>query len=263
MGVGRGVAGLLVVAAVLVSGCQAWPTRGADQGSGEGPQETVAPAGEMVVGTTRVVRAQRVLPAHVAGLDIEFDVGAAVRVERLAGRLADLLAVNVVIEERPPRDGRIVELADPGPLRIKAEKSARALLDEVAARSGYEWEYTEAPSARIVFYRYRDAAWSARLAPEAAPPEPEPEPEPEQTVWRIDPAEHMTIRGVVEAWAKGAGWTVVWEAAELDYAVTAKAEFHGTFEEAVDGLFRDTRGYRALIPTAWRANRYLTVKAGG
>ena len=102
--------------------------------------------------------------------------------------------------------------------------------------------------------------------PSAEPePEPvlEPEPEPEQTVWRIDPIEHMTIRGVVEAWARGAGWTVVWEAEDLDYSVSAKAVFHGTFEEAVDSLFRETRGYRALIPTAWRANRYLTVKAGG
>ena len=259
MGVARGGAGLLVVATVLVAGCQAWETRGAHQGSGQGPEEPLAPPAEVVLATTRIVRAQRVLPAHVEDLDVEFDAGAPVRVERIAGRLADLLAVNVVIEDRPARDGRIVELADPGPLRIEAMGKARALLDEVAGRSGYEWEYTEVPSSRIVFYRYRDAAWRARLAPLV----PVPEPEPEQTVWRIDPGEHGTIRGVVEAWAKGAGWTVVWEAEDLDYAVTAKAEFHGTFEEAVDGLFRDTRGYRALIPTAWRANRYLTVKAGG
>ena len=257
------VAGALVVAVGVVSGCEALQEIGAGARAGEGSEEPAPapPPAAVVVGTTRVVRTQRVLPAHVEGLDVELDAGGPVRIERLAGRLADLLAVNVVIEERPPRDGRIVALADPGPLRIKAAGSARALLDEVAARSGYEWESTEAPPARIVFYRYRDAAWSARLAPEAAPPEPEPE--PEQTVWRIDPAEHGTIRGVVEAWARGVGWTVVWEAEDLDYAVTAKAEFHGTFEEAVDGLFRDTRGYRALIPTAWRANRYLTVKAGG
>ena len=185
-------------------------------------------------------------------------------IERLAGRLADLLALNVAIEDRPARDGRAVELADPGPLRIEATGKTRGVLDEVAARSGYEWEYVEVPEpARIVFYRYRDAAWRDRQAPVAPEPEAEPEPEPAQTVWRIDPAQHGTIRGVVEAWARGAGWTVVWEAEDLDYAVTARAEFHGTFEEAVDGLFRDTRGYRALIPTAWRANRYLTVKAGG
>ena len=100
MGVGRCVAGLLVVAGGLVSGCQVWPTRGADQGSGEGTEETVAAAGEIVVGTTRVVWAQRVLPAHLEGLDIEFEAGGAVRVERLAVRLADLLAVN----PNPSRD---------------------------------------------------------------------------------------------------------------------------------------------------------------
>ena len=200
------------------------------------------------------------MPARLEGLDVEFATDVPIRVERLAGRLADVLAVNVAIEDRPARDGRTVELADPGPLRIEVAGKAWVLLDEMAARSGYEWEYAEgAQGARFEFYRYRDAAWRERLAPVAAAVPVEPE----QTVWRIDPARHATIREVVEAWAVGAGWTVVWEAEELDYAVTAKAEFHGTFEEAVDGLFRDTRGYRALIPTAWRANRYLTVRAGG
>ena len=63
--------------------------------------------------------------------------------------------------------------------------------------------------------------------------------------------------------AREAGWTVVWEVEEVDYAVTARAVFHGTFEEAVDALLQDTRGYQTLVPTAWRANRYLTVRAGG
>ena len=254
----RSRTGMVVVAAGVVAGCEAL-------GSFAGPARSPAPAveaaagapAELVVGTTRLVRARRVLPARVEALDVEFTTEVPVRVERLAGRVADVLAVNVAIEDRPARDGRAVALEDPGPLRIAVTGKARELLDEVAARSGYEWEYAQGrtPSG-IVFYRYRDAAWRERLAPAPAP-------DGERMVWRIDPARHATIRAVVEAWALGAGWTVVWEAEDLDYAVTAKAEFHGTFEEAVDGLFRDTRGYRALIPTAWRANRYLTVRAGG
>lgn len=255
----RCVVGVVVAAAGVVAGCEALAPFGAPAPAP--PPAMAAPAPEVVVGTTRLVRARRVLPAHLEERDVALATGVPVRVERIAGRLADLLAVNVVVEDRPARDGRTVALADPGPLRIEAAGGVRALLDEVASRSGYEWEYGEgAEGARIVFYRYRDAAWRERRAPEAPPV---PEAVPAQTVWRIDPARHATLRAVVEAWAAGAGWTVVWEAGELDYAVTAGAAFHGTFEEAVDGLFRDTRGYRALIPTAYRANRYLTVRAGG
>lgn len=261
-----GFVGVVVVAAGLVAGCEALSALRVLSAVGvqtPAPQQEDAamPAPEVVVGTTRLVRARRVLPAHLEERDVEFETGAPVRMERLAGRLADLLAVNVVTEDRPARDGRTVALADPDPLRIVVTGTARDLLDEVAARSGYEWEYADARTpAGVVFYRYRDAAWRERLAPE---PAPAPEASPAQTVWRIDPARHATVREVVEDWAAGAGWTVVWEAEGLDYSVTAKAVFHGTFEEAVDGLFRDTRGYRALIPTAYRANRYLTVRAGG
>ena len=252
--------GVVVVAVGVVAGCQALSPFRAPPVPAAPAAAMEPPAAEVVVGTTRLVRARRVLPADLEGLEVEFETDVPVRVERLAGRLADVLAVSIVIEDRPARDGRSVELADPEPLELDVAGNARALLDEVAARSGYEWEYAQGGrGGRIVFYRYRDAAWRARLAPVAV----EEAAEPEQTVWRIDPGRHATIREVVESWALGAGWTVVWEVEDLDYAVTARAEFHGTFEEAVDGLFRDTRGHRALIPTAYRANRYLTVRAGG
>ena len=160
-----------------------------------------------------------------------------------------------MVEDRPARNGESVTLVDPGPLTVASGGGVRELLNDVAAAAGYEWEYDDrAPGPRIVLYRYRDAAWRDAHAPAGGR---------EGQLWRMDPARHATVREVLEEWGRGAGWTVVWEVEDLDYAVSAAATFHGTFEEAVDALLRDTRGYRTLIPTAWRANRYLTVRAGG
>ena len=242
-----------VVAAVLgVAGCELeWPMRATSQGGeavGDAPSETV-------VATVRVERAWRELPQVLKDREVELATDVPLRVERIAGRLADLLEMSVVVEDRPPRDGKAVMLVESEPLEIAIKGSVREVLDHVAARTGYEWEYPEGEMpGRIVFYRYRDEAWRAGLAPAVSA---------EGEVWKVDPRRHGTVRGVLEEWALGAGWTVVWEAEGLDYAVTARAAFHGTFEDAVDALLQDTRGYRALVPTAYRANKYLTVRTGG
>ena len=209
----------------------------------------------VVVATQRLVHSRRLLPARVEETEVEFVPRGSLRMQRLAGRIADLLSVNVVVEDRPARDGRSVEMADPQGYRIAVKGTARELLDEVARSTGYEWEYDEtADAGRIVLFRHMDAAWRDRFSQRA---------DVDNTVWTIEPTRHATVREVLEDWARAAGWTVVWEAEELDYAVTARAVFHGTFEEAIDALFQDTRGHRTLVPTAWRANRYLTVRAGG
>ena len=242
----------IALATVLgVSGCEwkwAMRTPSVDAGETQASQEPV-------VATVRVERVWRELPQALTDREVEFTTDVPLRVDRIAGRLADLFEVSVVIEDRPPRDGGAVVLVEPEPLEIAIKGSVRELLDHVAARTGYEWEYPEGGTpARIVFYRYRDEAWRVRAAPAVSG---------EGEVWKVDPRRHETVRGVLEEWALGAGWTVVWEAEGLDYAVTARATFYGSFEDAVDDLLQYTRGYRALVPTAYRVNRYLTVRAGG
>ena len=216
-------------------------------------------AGASIVATMRVVRARRFLPADLETRDLALRIEQPMGIEQLAGRLADVLAVNVAVEDRPARDGVPVELGEAVPVEVDESGKVREVLDGLALRLGYEWEYVGAAAPpRIVFFRHIDAGWRDRLARAVRE-----EPDRPLDVWRIEPARHETLKGVLEDWAELAGWTVVWEAEDLDYAVTARAVFHGTFEEAVDGLLRDTRGYRTLIPTAWRANRYLTVRVGG
>ena len=255
--------GIWIAAAALIvtSGCELrWPLRGPSAEGGAAPvaseaSESVSEASsEPVVATVRVEKGWRELPETLEVGEVELVTGVPLRVERIAGRLADLLEVKVVVEDRPPRDAEAVVLAEAAPQRIALKGSVRELLDHVAARMGYEWEYAQGATDRIVFFRYRDRAWAERLAPAQSG---------EEEVWKVDPRRHETVRGVLEEWALGAGWTVVWEAEGLDYAVTARATFHGSFEDAVDGLLQETRGYRALVPTAYRANRYLTVRAGG
>jgi len=46
-----------------------------------------------------------------------------------------------------------------------------------------------------------------------------------------------TLRQSVEAWAKRAGWQVVWEADDLDYPIEAALHFRGTFAEAIAQVF--------------------------
>ncbi|MDD9982733.1 MAG: TcpQ domain-containing protein [Gammaproteobacteria bacterium] len=242
--------GALMVGTHL-GGCRiAWPGLG-----GVAPEKAAAPAPEPVVATVRVVRERRALPEALESREVAFATRSPMRVERIAGQLADLLELSVVVEDRPARDGENVTLADSQLLTVASSGSVREVLNDVAAAAGYEWEYDDrALAPRIVLYRYRDAAWRAGHASAD---------EREGRLWRMDPARHATVREVLEEWGRTAGWTVVWEVEDLDYAVSAAATFHGTFEEAVDALLRDTRGYRVLVPTAWRANRYLTVHAGG
>jgi type IV pili sensor histidine kinase/response regulator len=46
-----------------------------------------------------------------------------------------------------------------------------------------------------------------------------------------------TLRRSVEAWAKRAGWQVVWTADDLDYPIEAALHFKGTFAEAIAQVF--------------------------
>ena len=205
----------------------------------------------------RVTRRHRILPGALARTEIEFKGAAAVELPRLAARLAEALNVEVVLEERSSReDGRTAQLEDSDRIPVAARSTAGSLLDEISARSEYAWEWEEGSgteTGRLILYREHRR----------------PDPELQGTgwgtreEWHIHPVRHGTLRGVLEEWSSRAGWTLVWEAEEVDYALQAPAVYLGTFDAAVDALLRETKGRRMLIPTLWRSNRYLTVREAG
>ena len=207
--------------------------------------------------STRVRRRLRALPGAVARTEIEFGNAGALAVSQLAARLSETLDIEVVLEERGSRgEGQTAGPPDPSPIPVASRSTVGKVLDEMSARAGYAWEWEEDPGSgagRLILYREHHRpdsegqafGWGSREE------------------WRIDPVRHGTLRGVLEAWSARAGWTLVWEAEEIDYALQAPAVYLGTFDAAVDALLRETKGRRMLIPTLWRANRYLTVREAG
>ena len=99
------------------------------------------------------------LPAELADREVTLDIAVPVPFADLVARIGEAAGIPVAIEERPSRiaDGRAA-LAEPPPMLPGSETRLGALLDDVAARADYGWEWKD---ERIVFYRYRDAAWIA------------------------------------------------------------------------------------------------------
>ena len=147
-------------------------------------------------------------------------------------------------------------------IRLVWRGALAGLLDRLAALSGYDWTWRE---RTVVFYRYWDieqraaAAGSADRVDEVAP---------DDSWHRRGGCAHKTLRGVLESWARQAGWTLVWNSAR-DYAVGSSSEqagnavFSGGFLEAVDQLLAGDATRRALSAFAYKANRHLVIEDAG
>lgn len=68
------------------------------------------------------------------------------------------------------------------------------------------------------------------------------------------------LRGTLEAWALGAGWTLVWDS-PMNYRLRASARYDGDFETAVAGLIDAIHlSNPELRVTLYRGNRVLHVE---
>lgn len=118
-------------------------------------------------------------PDEVAGREIALEVPTAIAFSDLVARIGRAGGIEVAIEERPSRiEGGRAELPEPAPMLPGGETRLGLLLDDVAARAGYAWEWNE---GRAVFYRYWDREWIASRpgsapAVEIADPEPPDDP---------------------------------------------------------------------------------------
>lgn len=64
---------------------------------------------------------------------------------------------------------------------------------------------------------------------------PAPAMKPLPQIWVAEAG--STLRESVEAWAKKAGWEVIWAQEDLNYPIAAALRFEGSFKEAIDQLF--------------------------
>ena len=198
------------------------------------------------------------LPGELAAKDAILDLAEPASFPAIAKRIAALAGAPVEIEERPSRiAGGEAALPDPPALRLVFAGPLPGLLDAVAARSGYDWEWRD---GAIVFHRHWDVEQRAALS--RVETEPEAGTEPRSEPWTIDRKLQPTLREVLESWASRAGWSVVWKPART-YAVGADAAFDGGFLEAVDLLLSAPATRRSLVATAYEANRHLVIEDAG
>ena len=198
------------------------------------------------------------LPGELAAKDAVLDLAEPASFPAIAKRIAALAGAPVEIEERPSRiAGGETALPDPPALRLAFAGPLPGLLDAVAARSGYDWEWRD---GAIVFHRHWDVEQRTPLS--RVETEPEAGTEPRSEPWTIDRKLQPTLREVLESWASRAGWSVVWKPART-YAVGADAAFDGGFLEAVDLLLSAPATRRSLVATAYEANRHLVIEDAG
>ena len=238
--------GLSKAAASGADPAHAGAVAGRADAPGADAPESQTPGGDRIPATRLTPVPSHALPAHLATKELALREERPATLAALAGRLSELAAAPVEIEDRPPRiAGGAVDLPAPAPFRLQFRGTLPALLDRIATRTGYAWEWRD---DAIVFFRYRDAEQETG-ATESGP-------------WTVDPDVHGTVEDVLREWAARAGWSVVWTARQA-FSVNAEARMEGTFLGAVDLLLAAPATRRALVATAHRANRHLVVGDAG
>ena len=246
------------------------------------PLPAVPVSGEPApLGATELAPVPAALPPSLAAREVSFEGSESLPFPALVRGLSSLSGVEMRVEERPARiAGGAAVLDDPPALRFAWQGPLSGLLDRVASLSGYDWSWetlvpeifgpeTLVPEdGAVVFHRYWDIAQRGPAAgadigrtgtQRGSGGEPAAgKPDTGGKSWTVNPEKHGTLRGVLESWAAGAGWTLVWNAGR-DYGLGAAARFEGGFLEATDLLLSGPATSRALDARAYRANRHLVV----
>ncbi len=105
--------------------------------------------------TVSVKAPSRDLPADLAAREIRVEELNPLPFRELVGRIAGLMGIEAVLEERPGRVAGERVLHDaPVPFGLVMTGTAPAVLDELARLSGYDWSWED---GRLVFFRHGDS----------------------------------------------------------------------------------------------------------
>ena len=112
-------------------------------------------AAQPLPATVSVNALSRDLPADLAAREIRVEELDPLPFRELVGRIAGLMGIEAVLEERPGRVAgeRVVHDA-PVPFGLVMTGTAPAVLDELARLSGYDWSWED---GRLVFFRHADS----------------------------------------------------------------------------------------------------------
>lgn len=84
----------------------------------------------------------------------------------------------------------------------------------------------------------------------------------EAPTWRME-ATDGTLKGALQRWSQAAGWQLVWEL-PVDFAVEARAQVPGAFEDAVAAVMRSMeQSEMPMKAVFYRGNKVLRVIAKG
>ena len=255
------------------------PPHGVPAGTGTAAAVTVSPLPDIAPGgaplpATELAPASTGLPEAIATRDLVFEQREAVSLPVALRRLSSLSGIATAIEERPARiAGGMAILSDAPPIRLVWRGALAGLLDRLAALSGYDWSWRE---GTVVFYRYWDIeqrAAAAGLPPASGPAgrDGQSDEAAAGTEWMVEAGAHKTLRGVLENWARQAGWTwsgtppaiTPWDRVRSRPDQVRGAVFRGGFLEAVDQLLAGDTTRRTLSALAYKANRHLVIEDAG
>lgn len=116
---------------------------------------TETPPVQPLPATVSVKAPSRDLPADLAAREVRVEELNPLPFRELVGRIAGLMGIEAVLEERPGRvAGEFVVHDAPVPFGLVMTGKAPAVLDELARLSGYDWSWED---GRLVFFRHADS----------------------------------------------------------------------------------------------------------
>ena len=153
--------GLAIGAAVVFLGVNAGAALSAESKGAAGDDRVAIVA-------TELLPANPALPDELTGKRIRLEGTVPLPFEALVAAIGRAAGIQTAIEERPARvAGGAVRLPEPEPVLPGDEAELSAVLNGVASRAGYAWEWAD---GRVVFYRYWDSGWPGAPVDEAAEP---------------------------------------------------------------------------------------------